>query len=116
MTALAHGSDSLVRKALVSGGVAMGMFVLGWVWVFIALSAELRDAGTFRPLALLAAIQMVAGVQGFVLIVRARRLGALGLGPAVIWAISSLFFGLLGLVGVPLFLMLQSGVTLAFKG
>lgn len=117
MTALAsNGSDSLVRKALVSGGVAMGMFVLGWVWVFVVVSTDLGDAATFLPLAVLATIQMVAGFRGFIFIVKARSQGTPGLGPTVGWALASLFLGLLGLIGVPLFLVLQSGVTVAFKG
>lgn len=61
MTAIANGSDSLVRRALVSGGVAIGMFLLGWVWAFIALAADLGDAGAFGPLALIATIQMILG-------------------------------------------------------
>ncbi|MCY1022129.1 hypothetical protein [Pyxidicoccus sp. MSG2] len=116
MTALATSSDPLVRKALISGGVAMGMFVLGWVWVFVAVSTDLGDAGTFRPLAILATIQLIAGFRGFIQIVKARRQGALALGPAVVWALASLCFGLLGLMGVPLFLLLQSGMKVAFKG
>jgi hypothetical protein len=116
MTALATSSDSYVRKALVSGGVAMGTFVLGWVWVFVAVGTGLGDEGTFLPLALLATIQMVAGFRGCIQIVKARSQGALGLGPAVVWALASLFLGLLGLLGVPLFLLLQSGVNVAFKG
>ncbi|WP_163998180.1 hypothetical protein [Pyxidicoccus caerfyrddinensis] len=116
MTALATSSDSLARKALVSGGVAMGMFVLGWVWVFIAMAIDLGDAGTFRPLVLIATIQMVAGFRGLIHIVKARSQEALGLGPAILWALASLFFGLLGLTGVPLFLLLQGAVKVAFKG
>jgi hypothetical protein len=116
MTALATSSDSLVRKALVSGGVAMGIFVLGWVWVFVAVSTDLGDKGTFCPLAVLATIQMVTGFRGLILVVKARSQEALGLGPAVLCALASLFFGLLGLLGVPLFLILQSGVNVAFKG
>jgi hypothetical protein len=91
------------------------MFLLGWVWAYIALAADLGDAGAFGPLALIAAIQMVAGFGGLFFIVKARRLKALGRGPAVVWALSSLFFGLLGLLGAPLFLMLLGGMKVVFK-
>ncbi|MFP2932286.1 hypothetical protein ACLESO_45455 [Pyxidicoccus sp. 3LG] len=48
---------------------------------------------------------------------KARGQKTMGLGLTLGWAFLSLFFGVLGLVGVPLFLLLQSGeVSLAFKG
>ncbi|MCP3138266.1 hypothetical protein [Pyxidicoccus xibeiensis] len=109
MTALATGADSLQRKALISGGVAFGMFNLGWVWVAIAASASAGDRAFFLPLALLAAIQTVAGFRGLISTVQARKQQEMGLGLALVWGCGSLLLGVLGLVGVPLFLLLQSG-------
>lgn len=122
MTASPLAPESHRGPALLSCLVAVGMFVLAWTWFLYVINTPytgdgFTDTVTFQPLAAMSLIQLAASFHCLRKSVKAHQHGQMGAGLMLVSMGLASLLGLLGLVGVPLFLFLQAGgATLAFKG
>lgn len=122
MTASSLTPASHRGPALLSCLVAVGMFVLAWTWFLYVINTpstggRFTDAVVFRPLAAMSLIQLAASFHCLRMSVKAHQHHQMGVGLMVASMGLASVLGLLGLVGVPLFLFLQAGgASLAFKG
>src|SRR5689334_13844640 len=112
----ASASRPLQRQAILSATVCSAMFLFGWAWFFGGLALKWHEKILFGGLAVIALVQMASGFWAFIAAIRARHVEGMAGALTATGVITGFLFGVLGLLGLPLFVGFMSGMGVGISG
>lgn len=115
-TAPSPEAERFKTQALAGAGISFSAFVFGFIWFFAADSQHVDNAVVMWGLSFIATVQAVSGIWAVVAAIKARRRLGLPLALTFLTVLTGFFFGALGVIGVPLFLMFRDGVSIGMSG